>query len=43
MISMNKLLTNFREHPKRYVHVSVFGKKDKGPAESPLDTATTVK
>lgn len=43
MISMNKLLTNFREQPKRYVHVSVFGKKDKGPAESPLDTATTVK
>lgn len=43
MISMNKLLTNFREHPKRYINVSVFGKKDKGPAESPLDTATTVK
>jgi len=43
MISMNKLLTNFREHPKRYVNVSVFGKKDKGPAESPLDTATTIK
>jgi phospholipid/cholesterol/gamma-HCH transport system substrate-binding protein len=43
MISMNKLLTNFREHPKRYINVSVFGKKDKGPAESPLDTATTIK
>lgn len=43
MISMNKLLTNFREHPRRYINVSVFGKKDKGPTESPLDTATTVK
>lgn len=43
MISMNKLLTNFREHPRRYINVSVFGKKDKGPSESPLDTATTAK
>ncbi|CAG5008941.1 hypothetical protein DYBT9275_04388 [Dyadobacter sp. CECT 9275] len=43
MVSLNKLLTNFREEPKRYVHVSVFGKKDKGPKESPLDTATVIK
>ncbi|MGV3602352.1 MAG: MlaD family protein [Dyadobacter fermentans] len=43
MISMNKLLTNFREQPKRYIHVSVFGKKDKRPAESPLDSATSFK
>lgn len=43
MVSMNKLLTNFREQPKRYVHISVFGKKDKGPAESPLDTTTQIK
>lgn len=38
MVSMNKLLTNFREYPRRYINVSVFGKKDKGPKESPLDT-----
>ena len=25
----DSLLVNFREHPKRYVHFSVFGKKDK--------------
>lgn len=43
IVSLNKLLTNFREHPKRYVSISVFGKKDKGPAESPLDTTTVVK
>jgi len=43
MVSMNKLLTNFREQPKRYVHLSVFGKKDKGPAESPIDTTTNIK
>ncbi|MHA4737465.1 MlaD family protein [Dyadobacter sp. MSC1_007] len=43
LVSMNKLLTNFREHPKRYVNISVFSKKDKGPAESPLDTATKIK
>ncbi len=43
MVSLNKLMTNFREQPKRYVHISVFGKKDKGPAESPLDTATQIK
>lgn len=43
MVSLNKLMTNFREQPKRYVHVSIFGKKDKGPAESPLDTTTVIK
>ncbi|MDQ6478774.1 MlaD family protein [Dyadobacter sp. LHD-138] len=43
VVSLNKLMTNFREHPKRYVHLSVFGKKDKGPAESPLDTTTVIK
>ncbi len=43
MVSLNKLMTNLREHPKRYVHLSVFGKKDKGPSESPLDTTTKIK
>lgn len=43
IVSLNKLLTNFREQPKRYVHLSVFGKKDKGPSESVLDTATQIK
>lgn len=42
IVSLNKLMTNFREHPKRYVHLSVFGKKDKGPAESVLDTTTRI-
>ena len=28
--SMNILLDDLRAHPKRYVNVSVFGKKDKG-------------
>jgi phospholipid/cholesterol/gamma-HCH transport system substrate-binding protein len=40
VVSLNKLMTNFREQPKRYVQFSVFGKKDKGPAESTLDTAS---
>ena len=43
VVSLNKLLTNLREHPKRYISISVFGKKDKGPSESPLDTTTQVK
>ena len=43
IVSMNKLMTNFREQPKRYVNISVFGKKDKGPSESPLDTTTVIK
>jgi phospholipid/cholesterol/gamma-HCH transport system substrate-binding protein len=38
MVSLNQLLANFREHPKRYINVSVFGKKDKGPSVSPIDT-----
>jgi phospholipid/cholesterol/gamma-HCH transport system substrate-binding protein len=29
--SLNILLDDFRLHPKRYVHVSVFGGKDKNP------------
>ncbi len=40
MVSVNQLMTNFREYPKRYVSLSVFGKKDNGPAVSVLDTAT---
>ena len=43
IVSLNKLMTNLREEPKRYVHISVFGKKDKGPAESPIDTTTVIK
>ena len=35
--SLNILLQDFRMHPKRYVQISVFGKKDKsGPLMSPL-------
>ena len=29
MRSADSLLINLREHPKRYVHFSIFGKKDK--------------
>ncbi|HEV7380591.1 MAG TPA: MCE family protein, partial [Dyadobacter sp.] len=43
IVSLNKLMTNLREQPKRYVHLSVFGKKDKGPAESVLDTTSVIK
>lgn len=43
LISLNQLLANFREHPKRYVNVSVFGRKDKGPSESPVDTTLKFK
>jgi phospholipid/cholesterol/gamma-HCH transport system substrate-binding protein len=43
IVSMNKLMTNFREQPKRYVNISIFSKKDKGPSESPLDTMTVIK
>lgn len=43
VISMNQLLANLRENPKRYVNVSIFGKKDKGPAESPVDTTLEFK
>jgi phospholipid/cholesterol/gamma-HCH transport system substrate-binding protein len=35
--SMNTLLDDLRLHPKRYVNISVFGKKDKtGPLMAPL-------
>lgn len=42
--SLNVLLQDVRLHPKRYINVSVFGKKDKtGPLMQPLsDTATKV-
>lgn len=36
--SANILMDDLRVHPKRYVNISVFGKKDKkGPLMSPLD------
>ena len=28
LVSADTLLNNLREHPKRYVHFSLFGKKD---------------
>ena len=35
--SLNTLLDDFRVHPKRYVNISVFGKKDKtGPLTAPI-------
>ncbi|GAB3709781.1 MlaD family protein [Spirosoma flavus] len=39
--SLEKLLTDLRENPKRYVHFSLFGKKDKAKTESPANTTTT--
>jgi phospholipid/cholesterol/gamma-HCH transport system substrate-binding protein len=37
--SLNILLDDFRMHPKRYVNISVFGKKDKsGPLMAPIDS-----
>ena len=30
---LDKLFVDLREHPKRYVHFSLFGKKDKAPKE----------
>ncbi|MBS1663335.1 MAG: MCE family protein [Bacteroidetes bacterium] len=39
--SLNILLDDFRVHPKRYVNVSVFGRKDKsGPLTAPLSDST---
>ncbi len=39
--SLNTLLDDFRVHPKRYVNVSVFGKKDKsGPLLQPVTSDT---
>lgn len=40
--SLNILMDDLRAHPKRYVNISVFGKKDKGDyLTSPLDTNST--
>ncbi|HXB07883.1 MAG TPA: MlaD family protein [Puia sp.] len=40
--SLNTLLDDFRVHPKRYVNVSVFGKKDKtGPLMAPLSDSSS--
>jgi phospholipid/cholesterol/gamma-HCH transport system substrate-binding protein len=39
--SLNTLLDDLRMHPKRYVNISVFGKKDKsGPLMGPLGDST---
>jgi phospholipid/cholesterol/gamma-HCH transport system substrate-binding protein len=32
MVSLERLLTDLRQQPKRYVHFSLFGRKDKKPA-----------
>ena len=29
LIELNKLIIDFRSNPKRYVHFSIFGKKNK--------------
>ncbi|ADB40879.1 MlaD family protein [Spirosoma linguale] len=39
--SLEKLLTDLRENPKRYVHFSLFGRKDK-PATTETTSATVV-
>ncbi len=40
--SLNILLDDFRVHPKRYVNVSVFGKKDKStPLSAPLSDSVS--
>lgn len=40
--SLNTLLDDVRVHPKRYVNISVFGKKDKsGPLTAPLSDSTS--
>ena len=42
--SLTILLDDFRTHPKRYVNISVFGKKEKGGAlKAPLHDSTSVK
>lgn len=39
--SANILMDDLRAHPKRYVNISVFGKKDKtGPLKAPLSDST---
>lgn len=41
--SLEKLLTDFRENPKRYVHFSLFGRKEKkSPAATPAQSATVI-
>ncbi|MFN8354612.1 MAG: MlaD family protein [Spirosomataceae bacterium] len=40
--NLDKLLVNFRTYPKRYVHFSLFGKKDKGSPNNPPDSVKTV-
>jgi phospholipid/cholesterol/gamma-HCH transport system substrate-binding protein len=40
--SLNTLLDDLRMHPKRYVNISVFGRKDKsGPLMAPLNDSTS--
>jgi phospholipid/cholesterol/gamma-HCH transport system substrate-binding protein len=40
--SLNILLDDFRVHPKRYVNVSVFGRKDKsGPLTAPISDSAS--
>ena len=39
--SLEKLLTDFRENPKRYVHFSLFGRKEKPVATLPASTTVT--
>ncbi|GJM27869.1 MAG: mammalian cell entry protein [Cyclobacteriaceae bacterium] len=41
MGDLDKLFIDMRENPRRYVHFSVFGKKDKGSKEPPADTEET--
>jgi len=42
ILSLEILTDDIREHPKRYVNISVFGKKDKsGPLTSPVKKDTT--
>ncbi|MEO6960327.1 MAG: MlaD family protein [Puia sp.] len=42
--SLNTLLDDLRVHPKRYVSISIFGKKDKsGPLSAPLSDSTNQK
>ncbi|GAB3266347.1 MlaD family protein [Larkinella harenae] len=40
--SLDKLLTDFRENPKRYVHFSLFGRKDKKGTTTPAQSATVI-
>jgi phospholipid/cholesterol/gamma-HCH transport system substrate-binding protein len=40
--SLNTLLDDFRVHPKRYVNISVFGRKDKtGPLTAPISDSVS--